>query len=74
MLRKNEYHIEPGVYKHENGAMIVVTELVTHQFVNGAIEKKTEPEVVYRDLVMQVETYITYSMKLSEFNKKFIQV
>jgi len=48
----NEYHLEPGVYKHYKGTLYVVTELVTHMDgPDGKMQPLEDPLVCYRDLI-----------------------
>lgn len=72
MWRKNQFSLEPGVYRHRGTLVeVVVTELVTHEFVNSEQVELKEPRVIYRDLVQSAELYVTYSMFLNLFKDKF---
>lgn len=74
MLRINQFHFEPGLYEliANQNIHVVVTELVTHSD-NGELKEFEDPLVVFRDLETRskVETYVRYSMKLSEFKSKY---
>ena len=75
MWRKNQFNIEPGEHKHRGtDAIVVVTELTTHEYVDSDQKERKDPLVTFRDLQPKQEKYITYSMTLSEFNEKFIRV
>jgi hypothetical protein len=72
MNRINQFGIEPGVWKHSGGkGTIVVSNIVTHLYSNGEMIELEDPQVVYRDLIINADKMVTYSMVLSEFKRKF---
>lgn len=74
MLRINQFYIEPGTYKFKHSdQIVVVSEIVTHEFKDSQQQERSEPLIVYRDLVQSVEKYVTYSMNKSDFQERFIK-
>lgn len=72
MMMKNSFGIEPGTWRNvAKGDIVVVTEIQTHHFVGGDLIELPEPEVLYRDLIINVEKHVTYGMNLTEFKLKF---
>ena len=75
MWRINKYGVEPGTYVCGLWE-VVVTEIVTHELTGengvGGQTERTDPLVVFRELHLKIDKYVTYSMVLSEFKKRFI--
>ena len=75
----NEYEFTPGVYRHHKGMFFVALDLVTHKenAISGDMEKLDDPEIIYRELVVEPEhvngklmtPHRRFSMKLSEWKK-----
>ena len=72
MYYKNEHHVEPGEwYDKITHKCIVVTELITCDYVNDQHTPIMDPVVCFRDLEFSKEKCNISSMRLSEFKTKF---
>lgn len=80
MHRINEFHLEPGVYRHHKGNLFVVTNIITHMDnAEGHMEPLQDPVVVYHDLENVVRhvngraqfAHQVYAHPLSQFVQKF---
>jgi hypothetical protein len=72
MYHINEFDIEPGTwYDKITHKPIVVTELITCEYVNDVHITVADPIVCFRDLEFSKEKCNISSLRLSEFTNKF---